>query len=160
MRNTFRRSIALYCLAAMAATGCYSFEPVRMEQVTAGSIARARLDADEARRVAEVIGREDRVLEGEVLEADGDRLLMAVPMTMSTAGLSPRQFHQRVEVRRTAIIEVETRRFDALKTVLVLGGGAIIAGAAVAAAFAAADDPEGDDKPQPERIVVPIFRFE
>lgn len=159
MKTRTLRAIATACLTTFAATGCYSYEPIRIEQVAPGAIARARVDQDEARRISEVIGRDDRLLEGEVLQADNSRLLLAVPMTAASPGLATRTFHQRVEVPRASILEVEVRRFDALKTALVIGGAALAAGAAITAAFIATDNPEGDEKRQPDAIVVPIVRF-
>jgi hypothetical protein len=114
---------------------------------------------EEATRLSESLGRQDRLLEGEVLEASTDRLLLAVPMTTASAGLAPRQFHQRVEISRAGMLELEQRKFSPLKTGLVIGAGGILAGAAIAAAFAAINDDEGNEKPGPERIVVPLFRF-
>lgn len=160
MTRRSTRIVSIASLAAMALTGCYSYAPIRPEDVSAGTVARARLDPDEARRVAEIIGRDDRLLEGEVLEADGDRLLLAVPMTTTAAGMSPRQFHQRVELRRGSILEVEARQFSALKTGLLAGAGAILIGAAIAGAFSGNDDSDGNEKPRPDDLVVPIFRFE
>jgi hypothetical protein len=156
MKKGLRSFGALACFAASA---CYSFSPVQLEQVSTGTQARARLSPDEATRLSGSLGREDRLLEGEVLEVGADRLLLAVPMSTAYAGLAPRQYHQRVEISRAGMLELEQRKFSPLKTGLVIGAGAILASAAIAAAFAAINEDESNEKPGPERIVVPLFRF-
>ena len=156
MSASFRRFAAIACLSASA---CYSYAPVRFEDASPGTQARARLSPQEAARLSESLGRQDRLLEGEVIEAGADGLLLAVPMTTGGPGLAPRQFHQRIELSPSAVIELEQRRFSPWKTGLVIGAGAILAGAAIGAAFSALGEGEGDDKPQPERIVVPLIRF-
>jgi hypothetical protein len=141
------------------ALGCYSYAPVELEQVTPGAQARARVSPQEAARLSESLGRQDRLIEGQVIETGSDRLLLAVPMTTGSVGLAPRQFHQRIELTRSGMLELEERKFSPLKTGLVIGAAAILAGAATAAAFAALDAGDGDSKPNPDRIVVPLFRF-
>jgi hypothetical protein len=156
MNRVLRWVAALVCLAASA---CYSYAPVQLAEVTPGTQARARITAEEVARVSQSLGRPDRLLEGEVLETGPDRLLLAVPVTTGGGGLTQRQYHQRIELSRAGLVELEQRRFSAWKTGLVIGAGAILAGAAIGAAFAAINDSEGNEKPGPERIVVPLFRF-
>lgn len=157
MKDRMRIMTAAACLAA---AGCYSYVPVPLGDIPQGAQARARLSAEEAVRMRELLGREDRLLEGEVVESGGDALLLAIPVGRTTAGLPSRQLHQRVRLSRSAIVEIEQRTLSTWRTGLLIGGGAAVAAAIVTAAFAAADEPDGQGKPQPERILIPLFRFD
>lgn len=147
-------------LMAAVSLGCYSYVPVPMDQVSVGLRARARLSPDEATRLAPVIGREDRLVEGQVIEASEQRLLLAVPTATAVRGMSAEQFHQRIELPRTGILELEQRQFSRIKTGFAIGGAAVVVGAALVAAFKAIDRNTGEDKPGPDNIVVPVLRFD
>jgi hypothetical protein len=117
--------------------GCYSYRVVPVEQVPVGETVRARVSAAEAERLREVIGRDDRVLEGQLLAPADSGVLVAVRTSVIDAAV---QTHQRILVPRQGLLELEVRRLDRWKT-------AGIAAVVVAAATAVAVSQFNSDKP-------------
>ena len=106
-----RSGLTLATLAVLVG-GCYSYRVVPVEQAPVGETVRARVSPTEAARLRDVIGREDRLLEGQLLETADTSILVAV-RTPSDATV---RTHQRVALPRSGLVELEVRRFDRLKT--------------------------------------------
>ena len=122
------RRLAFVVLAAATLGGCYSYRVVPVEQAPVGQTVRARVSVAEAERLREVLGRDDRVLEGELLAPPDSSILVAVRTSLVDASV---QTHQRIAVPRQGLLELEVRRLDRWKT---LGITAIVIGAATAVA--------------------------
>jgi hypothetical protein len=108
--------------------GCYSYRVVPVEQAPVGETVRARVSPTEAERLRDVLGRDERVLEGQLLAQPDSAILVAVRTSLVDASVST---HQRVALPRQGLLELEVRRLDRWKT---LG----VAGLVVAAATAVA----------------------
>ena len=104
--------------------GCYSYRVVPVEQAPVGRTVRARVSLAEAERLREVLGRDDRVVEGQLLAPPDSAVLVAVRTSSVDAAV---QTHQRVMVPRGSLLELEVRRLDRWKT------GGVVAVLAVAA---------------------------
>ncbi len=136
------RSVLL--IALLALTGCYSYSLAPVESVTPGSRVRARVSAAEAERLGEIIGREDRLLEGRVVSGNDDGLLLDVPSAVITAGTAVQWMNQRIELAPAALVELEIRRLDPWRTA---GAAALIGtavGYAAVRAFDAIGSPSGE----------------
>jgi hypothetical protein len=117
---------SLVALTAVVLGGCYSYRVVPVEQAPVGETVRARVSAAEAEQLRDLIGRDDRLVVGQLLASPDSNLLVAV----RTAGAdAPVQMHQRITVPRQGLLELEVRRFDRWKTL----GVAAVAVAAVTA---------------------------
>ena len=127
-RSVDSRRLAFISFAVAVFGGCYSYQVVPVEQAPVGQTVRARVSPAEAERLREVIGRDDRVVEGELLEPPDSGILVAVRTSDAEASV---QTHQRVTVPRQALVELEVRRLDRWKT---LGITAVLVGAAGALA--------------------------
>ncbi|MCA9738577.1 MAG: hypothetical protein R3E98_12050 [Gemmatimonadota bacterium] len=113
------RSLAL-ALAALG-TGCYTYRPVELAEVRPNTEIRARVSAQEAARLAEVLGgRERRELDGRVVEAgaEGVTLDVAVVSSVERGGDALRQ---RLELTPDRILEVEVRELSQSRTGALLG---------------------------------------
>jgi len=158
---TRTRLVPALIVATSAATagGCYTYAPVAPASAPVGAAVRVRLTPEEAERVHGVLGRDDRLLEGTVMEAVPDAVVIAVPTTAGTAapGLASARLHQRITVPVPAVVELETRRLDKLRTGLLVGGIAAVLGTVIGTQFIGSDSPEGQDKPGDDRLVVPVF---
>ena len=108
--------------------GCYSYRVVPVEQAPVGETVRARVSATEAERLRDVLGRDDRVVEGQLLAQPDSTILVAVRTSLADASV---QTHQRVAVPRHGLLELEVRHLDRWKT---LGVAGVVAGAAAAVA--------------------------
>jgi hypothetical protein len=158
-----RRQLCAVLVAASAAagSGCYTYAPVAPASAPVGAAVRVRLTAQEAERVHGLLGRDDRLLEGTIMEAVPDAVVIAVPTTAGTAtpGLASGQLHQRISVPVPGVVEMETRRLDKFRTGLLVGGIAAAVGVVIGTQFVGTDSPEGEDKPGEDRLVVPVFSF-
>lgn len=159
MPRTTLRSGAFAALALLVSAGCYKYAPIDPAELTVGSQARARVTLEQAATIGEITGSGDRVVAGEVVGLDDGSILLSVPTASVNAGLGTQLLFQRVNIPRTGIVEIETRRLDRARTGALVGIAAIAATYIVASQFIAADDPDGGGKPQPDQIVVPLFRF-
>jgi len=103
------RRLAFVVFTAAVFGGCYSYRVVPVEQAPVGETVRARVSSAEAERLREVIGRDDRVVEGELLAPPDSAILVAVRTSVIDASV---QTHQRVTVPRQGLVELEVRRLD------------------------------------------------
>jgi hypothetical protein len=153
------RAISISASVAILAPGCYRYALVDTDAVAIGAHARARVTTEQAVRLADLIGTTDRVVRGEVVTRDSSGLILSVPTVTVTEGLNSRRLHQRIEIPRSGIVELETRRFDKLRSGFLIGAGAAVITYIVASQFVGSSAPGGGGKPLPDQIVVPIIRF-
>jgi hypothetical protein len=100
--------------------GCYTYEPVRLGEIPVGADVRARVSADEAERLREVFGREDRLVDGTVVEDGTDGLLLDAPV-LSAVQRGGETLSQRLSLPASEILEVELRQLDQVRTGTLLG---------------------------------------
>jgi len=143
---------AALAAACAAASGCYSYHVVPVEQLPIGSSVRVRVQATEAERIGALLGRDDRLLDGRLLARESDNsILLAVPTSVGADATGVGPLHQRVMLPRASLLEVEVRRLDKLKTVGVVAAvGAATATAAIAA-FGGIKSPFGSGKGNTDR---------
>jgi len=151
-----RRASWTVLLAALPA--CYGYAPVEPATLSPGAELRARLSAVEAERLADVLPGVDRLVEGRVLEADGEGFLLLVPVAQRQAGSSLQTLNQRVRLSRDQVIEVELKRVDRLRTGLLIAAGAVATGLLAARILEGGRieraEPGGGDPPE---LVAPAF---
>jgi hypothetical protein len=148
---------ALAVAALFAASGCYSYQSMGIEEVRPGRDVRVRVTGEEGARVSEVVGYTTRDVEGKVIELDADALLLTVPAQTAIEGSSLRRFYQRVDVPRSAVLEIEARRLNTTKTFLAAGGAALAGAAVVIAAFTdLVRGSEEGEKGGTEHLIPPI----
>jgi hypothetical protein len=152
------RTIAI-AVAAVLGAGCYKYVPVEFDELSVGSQARARVTVAQAATIGEVTGSAERLIQGEVVGREAQSILFSVPTTSVATGLDTRLLHQRIAIPRSGILEVETRKLDRFRTFGIIGVAAVAATYIIASQFIAADDPDGNTRPNPDQIVVPISRF-
>ena len=108
---------------------CYSYVPVELSALPQGAAVRARITSEQAERVGPLVGREQRVLEGLVVTAAADSVLLEVPTASRIgSGGSVQVMHQRVAIARGGITEVELKRLNRGRTALLAVGGSIVIG--------------------------------
>jgi hypothetical protein len=107
--------VALVALLSLLGA-CYTYRTVPLESAPVGQTIRARISATEAERVGSILGREDRLLEGQLIDRPEGGLLIAVPSSHSVEGAMSVATFQRIAVPRESLLEVETRRLDKART--------------------------------------------
>ena len=112
----------------LSSTGCYAYRPVDFDEVRVGSEIRARLTAGQVDELNGVLPSDSRVIEGRVLEAPGSSYLLLVPVLAEMRGARIDAIHQRLDIPRSGIVELETRELDRVRTGIVVGAGAVVLG--------------------------------
>lgn len=137
-----RRVVAGVLLVATF-PACYSYRVVPTDQVSVGKSVRARLAADEVVRLREVLGRDDRTLDGKLMSMSDSGLLMAVPTSrIGPEGLT----HQRVLVPRSSLLELEVRQLDRFRTGVMVAAISAVAAAVVITQFDVGSPNDGRPK--------------
>lgn len=152
--------------ACLALAGCYSYRPVPSGAVPLDAQVRARLSAQQADRLGDVLPAGTRVLEGTVLESGGDALLLLVPVSSQLRGARVDVLNQRLRLSQSDIVELELKELDRGRTGLLVGAGAVALGAIVVAAIVETGGGDGPEEP-PEtgerrrvrRFAFPLLRF-
>lgn len=145
-----------FVVAAFTGSGCYRYSVIDPAQADAGIEVRARITPEESARIDELLGTQDRVLEGEIVGRESSGLILSVPTVFQEAGLSTTRLHQRLTLPTTSIVELEQRRLDRLRTYSLIGAVVAVAGYAVISQFGTSSDDPGGDKPGREDLIIPL----
>jgi hypothetical protein len=157
MRVTRISVLAILTLSA----ACYRYTPASVDAVPPDTDVRARLSAAEADRLSEYMPAESRVLEGKVLERNGDSILLLVPVLSELRGNRVQTLHQRLEVSRSGIVDLELRQLDRGKTGLIMAGGVAAVAAVVvnSVILGASSDRDRPGNGGSELVIRLPFRF-
>jgi hypothetical protein len=158
MRNEVLCAARLFVplAAAVAAGACYSYTAVRPDALEPGEEIRARVTAEQAERLEELLQRRPRVLEGRFVEQDGRGLLLDVPTTSRTGRGGMEVLHQRIILVPDAVVELERKQLDRLRTGGVLLGAAAVAGYALFAKLSGEPGSERPPDPGTPELRVPV----
>jgi hypothetical protein len=153
-------------LASFALAGCYAYTAVPVESAPVGADVRARISAAEAERLRDVLGGEDRTLNGRLEERqDSGAILMTVATVPRYDGVALERGRQRILVPREGLVTLEMRRLDRRKTIGVIAVAAAAATYVVVNQFGTEKAQSGTNRGNPERRVarpivrLPIARF-
>ena len=148
-------------LGSVSLGGCYQF--VRVDPVTApaGSRVRAELSRSGVEELAGLLGsvRGNR-LQGRLVEVspDGALLLEVARAAGATpVGVTARSLYSRVRLGPENLLQLEVKTLDRTRTVLLVGGGAILGGALVAIAFDTYGGGSEGQGPPVDEAIIPIF---
>lgn len=123
-------ALVLLSLALTSITGCFTHQVVSPGAVEVGDEVRARITEAEAERLAPVMQRESRVIQGRVAEIHPS-LFLDVVVHSEVQGAAVRNLRQRVEIPSASLLELERRSLDRRRTGLMVGAGAAVVAALV-----------------------------
>ncbi len=127
------RGKSILLVGALAATtGCYSYIPSSVEDVSPGTPVRIRLTAVEAGRLVDQRLTNARLLTGTLVQGDGEQLLVDTSVGHNDAERGMRSVVQRVAVPAHEVLEMERRQLDKGRTGLVVGAGTVALGVVIA----------------------------
>jgi len=147
----------LWIVGLVFLSGCYTYQPMQMPQVTPELEVRATITAVEADRLAEVLGDDVRRIEGSVESiTTGQGLLLRVPVVSSIQRGTAGSLNQLVEIPGASIVEIEVKELDRTRTGLVFGSVALAGAVLVLRELTAgqSDGPNPDPSPLPEDRVL------
>jgi hypothetical protein len=152
-----RRSVSL--LAAwgciVASSGCFSYLEVPRTDVAPGMRVRALLSTEGQVRLGPLMGGPQPQLEGEVVEADPQSLLLLARIGVSNTPTGVFLERQRLQIEQREILRLEARRLERSKTAAlsVLAAGALV-GTTIWLFTAKRSGTENPDVPAPENAVL------
>lgn len=133
---TRRVVVALSCLSLLVLPACYAYSPIEGGRPEAGDEVRLRLNVEGARRVGSRSFLErPEIVEGGVAEVSesGYRVVLTAPARRSFRAGGVRR--DTVWVPAESIQDVEAKKLQTTRTVILIGGGtfgAFVLGAALA----------------------------
>ena len=142
-------------------TACYTYAPVELNSVTPGTMVRARIAADQIDRVEPLVGRSSRVLDGVLVDAGRDTLLIEVPAaTRTTTGGGIQVLNQRLSIPRSGVTEVELKKLSRGRTMGLIAAGTVAIGYIIIDALNIGPGKEGlPNDGGGEDFRIPLFRL-
>ena len=154
MNSTVRLLCGL--LVCLVTTGCFSYRAAAPENLSVGAGVRARVSATHAERVGEVLGRQNRVLEGVVVETGPETLLLSVSSLVGTPGTPDQRLRQNLPIPQSEIVELEIRRLDPWRTAGLIGAAAVVVGYVVVEVFDIAGSSPSGGRPGGNQSRIPL----
>jgi hypothetical protein len=155
-----RRSVTL--LAALgsivSSSACFSYLEVPPGDLAPGTRVRAQLSTEGQVRLGDLLGAPQREVEGEVVEANPESLLLLARVGVSSTPTGVFLERQRLQIEQREIVRLEARRLERQKTVAfsALAAGALI-GTAIWLFTAERSGTEIPEVPAPENAVLRWF---
>lgn len=121
-------------LAVLAMSGCHTFQPVSVDELTPGTSVRARITGAYSDTLGALLQRDDaREIEGTVVSDAGSSILLEVPVEQTLRGMRLSTLNQRVEIPTSAFVDVEIKQLDRRRTLVVAGAATAVLGTIVVA---------------------------
>jgi hypothetical protein len=154
-------SKATLTLGAMALSGCYSYQPIEVSDIRPEMDIRARVSGAQSDALADVLGSDDRTVEGRVVENGSDEILLEVAAATAERRGRVETLNQRVRIPTTEVMTVDQKNVDQTKTTLLIAGGVAVAAVAVVAAITASSSSTtpGTGPGGPQDILIPLLRL-
>lgn len=123
-----RRTVAWLAIAALC-SGCVAYVPMRggTPPLQRGTVVRATLSSPAEVPLTNVTARSVQVVDGEVVESNGDELVLSALWLRSTNGVEHKGIGETVSVSWQGLAQVEVRRISAVRTGLLAGVLALVA---------------------------------
>lgn len=109
-------------------SGCFAYNATELGDIRPGDDVRVRLSAAQFDELEEHLPGQDRVVEGDVVEAGSESILLEVPVSTTSDGMRMRSLSQRFEIPASGIVEVEHRTLDRRRTWFVGSLAALVTG--------------------------------
>ncbi|MDH5589235.1 MAG: hypothetical protein OEZ65_05775 [Gemmatimonadota bacterium] len=151
----------LVLCSVVTMSGCYTYVPGEVGEISPPEEVRLRLAPVEAARVSDFLANDTRAIEGRVVESAADSVLLLVPVHSELRGNRVTTLNQRVQVARSGVIDVELKQLDRGKTYLTAAAAAgLLAYITVDRLFGPGGSNPNQPGVPPGEAVVPSFSFD
>lgn len=151
-RRRPRRLRFVLALAVPAWAGaCHAYAPSELGQVNAGDRVRTLLTREQFDRISEGLPAGERRIEGVVVEADPEALLLEVPVATRVEGIRVASYSQRLRIPEAGIADLELRSLARGRTYGLAAVAAVVVGWIVWDQFL--DDSGRSPGPRPPPII-------
>ena len=144
-----RSRIATVALLPLLSGACHAYSSTTVGAVSSGDRVRALLTQEQFAEFEEHLLGGDRRIEGTVVEADGEGMLLEVPIVTVERGIRLDSYHQRLQVPATGVADLEIQSLDRLRTYTLVGLAAAGVGAIVWDQLFSGSRRGGDKPPGP-----------
>ena len=115
-----RRSL-LVIAATVCVSGCHTFQPASVADLSPGEGMRARVTGAFSDSLSTILGVDTRLVEGTYVEGTGSSVYIDIPVASGFQGMRLQTLSQRVEIPTTAFLGVERKQLSKGRTGLALG---------------------------------------
>lgn len=119
--NSLARRFAWVAAVHLLCSGCFAYVATELDTVPPGEDVRVHLTQEGLGDLAEF--SPGVRMDGTLLRADGDQLVLRVPIADQTVGIMTRTLGQDVTIPSDLIARLERRQFDRTRTWLTAGVG-------------------------------------
>ncbi len=131
----------------VAASGCYRYADTTLATVPENTEVEMLLSSEGQVNLRERVGLDRGTLRGELIEKNGETVLISVQSVSAFTGVGTGPLYQRIDLPARDILRVRTRETDTARTVGLVGGIVLGAGGLVAALIAG--EARNEDPPTP-----------
>ena len=148
---------ALVLAVALAASGCYVYEPVRPADAVLDARVRATVTPEQAAEMSEALRAVSPQVMGTLVQTTDEGVMLEVPLHGTIQG-SSRALYNRVSIPFSDLVALETRKLSGWRTAVSVG--AVVAGVTGGWAFVGGGA-GGEDKPKTDidNAIITIFRI-
>ncbi len=154
------RPAVFLSLLAFAA-GCHSYRPASLAQLHGGERVRTLLTPELHEELDEHLLGGDRLVEGTVVDASADGMLLEVPVVTVAEGIQIESYSQRLRIPADGVADIELRSLDRARS-YSLGGVVVAALGGIAwNIIQSGRQGKGDPPPPPveDRVVIISIPF-
>jgi len=134
--------------AALLLSGCYSYAPAEPATLRPQDEVRVHLTREGMIDLPEILGSPGPTVGGRLVSAEGDRLLLRVPVSVQVEGYATQSLPQEVPIAASQVVQVERRRLDRFRTGLAVAG-ILVGGGALVSGFGVGGPPEAEQPQKP-----------
>ncbi|MBI4520470.1 MAG: hypothetical protein HY701_06510 [Gemmatimonadetes bacterium] len=146
--------------ALLFLTACFSYVPVEPQVVPPGENVRVYLTRVGMANLGDGLPLDlGAGLSGTLVQQQADRLLLRVPIAVRQEGFHLAPIAQDLWIPAGEILQFERRRFDPVRTGLLVAGGAGLAGTVIATIISNSQGPPDGGPPIIEDLRIPLLSF-
>lgn len=124
------RTVAAVSLPLLAGA-CHHYVPGSLVELDPGDRVRTLLTQEQIEEFDEFLPRGERALEGTVVDAGAEGLLIEVPLLTVAEGIRVDSYHQRLRIPAPGLADVEVRSLARGRTYALVGIAGVVVGAIV-----------------------------
>lgn len=124
------RTVAAVSLPLLAGA-CHHYVPGSLVELNPGDRVRTLLTREQVREFDQFLPRGERALEGTVVEAGPEGVLLEVPLLTVAEGIRVDSYHQRLRIPAPGLADVEVRSLARGRTYALVGVAGVVVGAIV-----------------------------
>ena len=154
-----RSRTAIAAFLPLFVGACHAYAPSSLAELSSGDRVRTLLTQAQFEAFDEYLFGGDRVLEGTVVEAAADGMLLEVPIVTVAEGIRVESYHQRLRIPAPGVADVEIRSLARGRTYALAGVLGATLGAIVWDQFRGSRRGETTPPPPPEEDIAVVIRI-